>query len=110
MGLINHSAPRELLLIARGHPYERDALAAVFDAIPELRWSLVEQPAAALLVASGACRGRFDAIVCYDMPGVDFSSTVPGRAVPPPEDYVRGLLELMEAGQGFVFLHHALAA
>lgn len=110
MGLIDHAASRELLVIARGHPYEREALAALFDAMQDVRWSLVEQPAAALLVASGACRGRFDAIVCYDMPGVDFSGPVPGLSVPPPADYVRGLLDLMEAGQGFVFLHHALAA
>ena len=110
MGLIDHSATRELLVIARGHPYERDAFAAVFDALPACRWSLVEQPAAALLIASGACTGRFDAIVCYDMPGVDFGAGEPGRAVPPPAEFVRGLLGLMDAGQGFVFLHHALAA
>lgn len=110
MGLIDHAATHELLVIARGHPYERDALAAVFDALPGYRWSLVEQPAAALLIASGACSGRFDAIVCYDMPGVDFSGAVPGSAVPPPPGYVHALQALMEAGQGFVFLHHALAA
>lgn len=110
MGIIDHNATRELLVIARGHPYERDAFAAVFDALPGYRWSLVEQPAAALLLASGACLGRFDAIVCYDMPGVDFSGTVPGDAVPPPPGYVHALEELMDAGQGFVFLHHALAA
>lgn len=110
MGLINHDAEHELLVLARGHPYERDALAAVFDALEGYRWSLVEQPAAALLLAGGNCRGRFDAIVCYDMPGVDFTGAEPGRAVAPPPAYVRAMLELMEAGQGFVFLHHALAA
>ena len=110
MGLIDYSARRELLVIARGHPYERDALAAVFDALPGYRWSLVEQPAATLLIASGACAGRFDAIVFYDMPGVDFSGNEPGRAVPPPADYVRALHALMDAGQGLVFLHHAIAA
>ena len=41
MGLINHAAERELLVVARGHPYERDALAAVFDALEGYRWSLV---------------------------------------------------------------------
>lgn len=110
MGLINHAAERELLVVARGHPYERDALAAVFDALAGYRWSLVEQPAASLLIASGACVGRFDAIVFYDMPGVDFSGPEPGRAVPPSAEVVRALQALMDAGQGLVFLHHALAA
>lgn len=110
MGTIDYGAQRELLVVARGHPYARDALAALFDGLAGWRWSLVEQPAASYLVESGACRGRFDAIVCYDMPGVDFAATDPPRLVVPTEAFRREFLALCEAGQGFVFLHHAIAA
>jgi type 1 glutamine amidotransferase len=110
MGVIDYGARRELLVLARGHPYERDALAAVFDALRGWRWSLAEQPAAQLLVSNPACRGRFGAIVCYDMPGHDFAAADPPRAVDPDPAYRDALLALLEAGQGFVFLHHAIAA
>lgn len=110
MGVIDYAATREALVLARGHPYPRDALAAVFDALPDWRWSLAEQPAAQLLIGNPACRGRFDAIVCYDMPGHDFAAGDPPRPVEPDPVYREALLALLEVGQGFVFLHHSIAA
>ena len=46
MGVINYAADRQLLVTAKGHPYERDPFAALFDELDDFRWCLVEQPAA----------------------------------------------------------------
>jgi type 1 glutamine amidotransferase len=98
---------RNILLITKGHPFEREPFFRMFDGMPGVRWTHVEQPAAEALynVAEG---GRFDAFVAYDMPGIAFGSDGPVLEAPRPE--VRaGLEALVEAGHGFVFLHHAIA-
>lgn len=109
MSIINYSAPRRLLVTARGHPYERDAFATLFEGLDDFSWALVEQPAAAYLFEP-ALRERFAACVCYDMPGVDFTAADAPAPVPPEPAYVEGFQRLLEAGMGFVFLHHSIAA
>ncbi len=113
MGLLRYDAPLQALLVTKGHPFARDAFAAVFEAMPGIAVSTVEQPAAEVFFAPEQAR-RYDAIVCYDMPGIQFGSSPsrPGGGpllVAPSEAYTRGFLALLEAGKGFVFLHHALA-
>ncbi|MGH7918730.1 MAG: ThuA domain-containing protein, partial [Candidatus Dormibacteraceae bacterium] len=54
--------------------------------------------------------GSWDAIVCYDMQGIEFRKPDPPIFHQPPIDYEVGLLDMLDAGQGFVFLHHALSA
>mgnify|MGYP006387955291 FL=1 len=46
MSIINYSAPKRLLTIARGHPYERDAFAGLLQGLDEFDVCHVEQPAA----------------------------------------------------------------
>jgi hypothetical protein len=38
MGIIDYRATRELLITARGHPYQRDAFAAMFEPLQDWRW------------------------------------------------------------------------
>ena len=108
MGLLRYDAPLQTLLVTKGHPFARDAFAAVFEAMPGIAVSTVEQPAAEVFFTPELAR-RYDAIVCYDMPGIEFRPGGAPRFVAPSEVYVRGFLHLLEAGKGFVFLHHALA-
>src|ERR1700732_5060262 len=54
-------------------------------------------------------RGVFDAVLCYDLPGLVLKRGTAPRPVPPASLVARRLCDLFEAGQGFVFLHHALA-
>ncbi len=109
MSIINYAAPRQLLVTARGHPYERDAFATLFDPLEDFSWSLVEQPAAQYLFAAGLTE-HFAACVCYDMPGVNFLAEDPPALVAPDPAFKQGFLDLLEAGMGFVFLHHSIAA
>jgi hypothetical protein len=56
----------------------------------------------------------YDAFVLYDMPGMDFMSAGPDglapRYIDPSAVFKSNLLDLLERGHGFVFLHHAIAA
>ncbi len=101
-------AGHEILLVTKGHPFEREPFFALFDALPEVDWTHVEQPAAqALFDVEHA--SAYDAFVLYDMPGIRFR---PGQApefqTPPPAFRAR-FEALLEQGHGFVFLHHAIA-
>jgi type 1 glutamine amidotransferase len=109
VSVINFNAERQLLVTARGHPYERDAFATLFDPLEDFSWSLVEQPAAQLLFTP-EMKQHFAACVCYDMPGVNFVGADAPAAVAPGAAFKNGFLDLLEAGMGFVFLHHSLAA
>jgi len=104
-----------VLLITKGHPFDRDAFLGVFDAMvadPDSSVSRVEhleQPEAQAAFAEGAA-SEFDVFVFYDMPGIEFTGgDPPARFHPPPPGFQRDALGLLERGQGMVFLHHAIA-
>ena len=99
---------KEILLVTKGHPFEPAPFFAMFDAMPGVNVTHVEQPAAqALFNVRQAC--NYDAYVLYDMPGIGFRQGEPPLFPAPDEDYKQGFLALLEAGHGFVFLHHAIA-
>ncbi len=98
----------EILLVTKGHPYEREPFYAMFEQMPKVNWTLVEQPAAQALFSLEEA-GAYDAFVCYDMPGIQFQADGPPLFIEPSARYKQNFLELLEAGHGFVFLHHAIA-
>lgn len=100
----------ETLLVCKGHPYEREPFYAMFDDMGDVNWTLVEQPAARALFSVEQAQA-YDAFVMYDMPGIQFDAR-PGHLPQfetPSELYKERFLSLLEAGQGMVFLHHAIA-
>lgn len=109
MPTIRHRAAIQCLVAVRGHPFDRTAFDAMFQAMEGISATMVDQPAAALLMNPEAMAG-FDALVLYDMPGLDFDA---GDGAPlyldPDESLKAGLRRLLEAGKGVVALHHALA-
>ena len=98
----------QILLVTKGHPFEREPFFKIFDEMDGVDWTHVEQPAAQALFNRDEA-SRFDAFVMYDMPGIRFAPDGPPKFLEPPERYRRQFLELLEAGHGFVFLHHAIA-
>lgn len=100
-----------VLLVTGGHPFARDSFFDVFESNPEIAWSHVEHPAAQLLFNKESAK-QFDAYVMYDMPGFDFhpEHLAPPVFHEPPKLFKDGLMDMLEAGQPFVFLHHACAA
>ena len=109
MPIIHHRAPLQCLVAVRGHPFDRTAFDALFQAMDGISATMVDQPAAASLMNPEGMRG-FDVLVLYDMPGLDFEA---GEGAPaylePPQDLSLGMRALFEAGKGVVALHHALA-
>lgn len=102
--------PLRVLLVVKGHPYQRQPFYDVFDADAGIVWTLVEQPAAQQLFHPDRS-GDFDVFVMYDMPGITFTRRTPPIAfTDPPDAYVAGFEALLEAGKGMVFLHHSLCS
>lgn len=102
------AGPREVLLVTKGHPFEWGPFFAMFDALDDVAWTHVEQPAAQALFAVEPA-ARFDAFVLYDMPGIVFHPDRAPDFTVPDEAYRRRFLSLLDDGHGFVFLHHAIA-
>ena len=97
-----------MLLVTKGHPFQREPFFAIFDEMHGVDWTHVEQPAAQALFSVEAA-APFDAFVLYDMPGIVFHQDRPPDFPMPAETYRERFLELLEAGHGFVFMHHAIA-
>ena len=95
-----------ILLVTKGHPFERDAFFGLFDAM-NVNWTHVEQPAARVFF-SPEFAADYDALVMYDMPGIQFGADGPVFEAP-PEEYKNKFLSLLDDGKGMVFMHHAIA-
>ena len=108
MPIVRHGEPLNVVVVAKGHPYLRDPFMAMFDDLPGIACSLVEQPAAQKLMTPDGM-ADYDALVLYDMPGLDFASAEKPGFPPPSEAFKAGFLAMLEAGKGIVALHHALA-
>lgn len=109
MPTIDYRAALQCLVAVRGHPFDREAFARVFEGMEGISATMVDQPAAALLMNPEAMRS-FDALVLYDMPGLDFAAGEGAPAyVDPPPEMREGFAALLAEGKGIVALHHALA-
>jgi len=108
---IKYGEPLSVLVAVKGHPFDREAFVVVFEEMDGMAASLVDQPAAGLLMNPEAMAG-FDALVLYDMPGLDFRAQAPARPgyVEPPRELREGFRRLLQQGKGVVALHHAIAA
>lgn len=109
MPTIDYHAPLQLLVAVRGHPFDRIAFAALFGAMEGIAATFVDQPAAARLMNPHGM-ANFDALLLYDMPGLDFSATKERPGLVDPGDALRdGFAALLDQGKGIVALHHAIA-
>lgn len=107
MSMIRYGADLNVLVVTKGHPFERDPFFAMFEAQSDMAYTAVEQPAAQMFFSTENAK-PYDAFVLYDMPGIEFTPSGP-RFHDPPAEYVSRFLDLLESGHGFVFLHHSIA-
>jgi type 1 glutamine amidotransferase len=100
----------QLLLVTKGHPYDRGAFMNLFDSDPSVATTCVEQPAAQVILRTENL-GAYDAVLFYDMQGIAIPGpgvTEPlGAFLDPPPSYVRSIEALLERGTGIVMLNHA---
>lgn len=109
MPIIRHHAALQCLVAVRGHPFDRTAFDAMFQAMDGISATMVDQPAAARLMSPEGMAG-FDVLVLYDMPGLDFEAGEGAPAYREPDAALKDdFRRLLEEGKGVVALHHALA-
>jgi type 1 glutamine amidotransferase len=97
----------EILLFTGGHAFDREPFLAAWQSDPGLHVTHMEHPAATDAIADGRA-AEFDAVVFYDMPGVDPRGPAKPDRLPP--GVREGFEEMTRRGTGLVFLHHALAS
>jgi uncharacterized protein len=101
------SAPAiRTLLVTGGHAFARAPFLRTWQAYLGFEVRHVEHPEATEWLTSGRAQ-EYDAIVFYDMPGVDPRGPVMPET---PASVVAAFERLTAAGTGLVFLHHALAS
>ncbi len=101
-----------MAVVTKGHPFDHDAFFAVFDQLSrtgDIGWTHVEHPEALELVEPERA-ADFDVFVMYDMPGLEFTGgDPPVNFIDPPSGYREKFQQLLDAGKGMVFMHHAVA-
>ena len=108
MTTIRYGEPLNVLVAVKGHPFDRTAFGAIFDEMEGVAAAIVDQPAAARLMTPEGMAG-FDALVLYDMPGIDFRAAGGPRFIEPSAAVKAGFLAMLDAGVPVVALHHAIA-
>ncbi|MHA7875224.1 ThuA domain-containing protein [Roseivivax sp.] len=106
--VIRYDAPLNLLVSTKGHPFDKPAFFGMFDAMRGMTWTHVEQPATAALLSPESA-SDFDALLFYDVPGLQFRTPQPPALQEPPERMKQGFRALLAAGKPMIFLHHAVA-
>ena len=95
-----------LLVVTEGHPFDRNAFHALFDANADITATFVEQPAAQVILRPENLTD-YDVVLFYDMLGIPMGPESLASAQP-SADYVRSVEALLERGVGLVLLNHAL--
>ncbi|MEM6625940.1 MAG: ThuA domain-containing protein [Pseudomonadota bacterium] len=107
-GVITYTPQLNALVSVRGHPFERDAFGDVFADMEGVATSFVDQPAASQLMNPDSL-AAYDALVLYDMPGLDFMHPDAPGYVEPSIGLKEGLAAALDKGIGVVAMHHAIA-
>lgn len=102
---------RSILVVTGGHRVDLDAFLGMVEAVCSSRnwsWSHAQQPSAQRWFHPDHA-GRFDAILCYDLPGLKLKRGADPAPVGPAPEQADALAGMLDRGQGMVMLHHALA-
>src|ERR1700761_652765 len=106
--------PLKVLVITRGHEYDREPFNQMFDALGnDITWTHVEHPAADTMLAPENAK-NYDVYVFYDLAGPGVRVNKPDgsfeRTYPPPTpEAKKNFTALVKSGKGMVFLHHSIA-
>jgi type 1 glutamine amidotransferase len=108
------TGPLNVLLITKGHSFDRENLFLMFDSFgKEIRWAHIEHPADEPLWEPAAARA-FDAFVFFDRAGRQEVIKPDGsrgwQILEPSPTLKKNTQALLQAGKGMVFLHHSIAS
>lgn len=97
-----------VLIVSKGHAYNHDAFLAMFEEDEEIETTLVEQPAAQVILRPENV-DQYDAILFYDMSGIPNIGLLHDGAMDtgrPTADFEKSMVALLENGKGIVLLNH----
>ncbi len=97
-----------VLIVSKGHAFNHDAFLAMFEEDQDIETTLVEQPAAQVILRPENV-DQYDAILFYDMSGIPNIGLLHDGAMDkgiPTADYEKSMLALLESGKGIVLLNH----
>jgi uncharacterized protein len=103
------SADTAVLVVTKGHAFDHDAFLEMFDDMPGIEPTLVDHPAAQVLLQPEYA-GDYDAVLFYDMSGIPGVGLTHDGASPegdPPPRYRAAVEALLQRGTGLVLLNHA---
>jgi type 1 glutamine amidotransferase len=106
------SGPIQVLLVTKGHAYDRENFFNLFDQLGEtITWTHVEQPAAQAFWDPEMAK-PFDVFVYFDAMGRREMKLADGTMgfEAPPQESKDGLEALLKSGKGMVFFHHGISA
>lgn len=99
----------QVLVITKGHDFDHNALLAMFESMPQVQATLVQHPAAQVLLQADNA-SRYDAVFFYDMcgiPGIGLQHDNADDDGMPSRAYAASIAELLAAGMGLVLVNHA---
>lgn len=103
------SQTASILLLTKGHPFEKGPFLEWVDSIPNAEVTHIEHPAAHDFIAAGL-GAPYDLWLHYDMPGYEFGGNGGVRFIEPDLRFKAAYLDRLEnQGKPCLFLHHALA-
>ena len=97
-----------VLIVSKGHAYNHDSFLAMFEEAGDMNTTLVEQPAAQVILRSENI-ADYDAVLFYDMSGIPNIGLLHDGATDtgePPKDFKESMEALLETGKGLVLLNH----
>jgi hypothetical protein len=103
---------RRILVVTGGHRVAIDEfLTAIAEICTERGWVWAHstQPTAQRWL-TGELSGAWDAILLHDIPGLELKRGAEPQVVGPDTECAQDVVDLLNAGQGLVILHHAIAA
>ena len=98
-----------VLIVSKGHDYAHDAFLAMFDAMPNITPTLVEHPAAQVILQPENI-APYDVVFFYDMCGIPGAGLVHDgthNTGVPPETYATAIESLLQTGKGLLLVNHA---
>lgn len=98
-----------VLIVSKGHDFDHNAFLAMFGSMKGVNATLVQQPAAQVLLAPEHV-GAYDCVLFYDMsgiPGIGLMHDGADSQGNPAPAYRHAIEAMLERGTGIVMLNHA---